>query len=156
MCFALEEWLLGGKGVSMDRIRDYLKGTYGFDSLSCALLLITVLLDLIALIIHRYFYRLGNEWVGILGVLSLLPLVAVVFRTFSKHKAERKRTNDQFVEMIDPAFYAVQDWEARSEERKVYKFYKCPSCHQELRVPRGKGRIEITCPNCGEKFIKTS
>ena len=40
------------------------------------------------------------------------------------------------------------------EERRKYKVFICPTCKQKLRVPRGKGKISISCPKCGTSFIK--
>ena len=45
---------------------------------------------------------------------------------------------------------------ARQEQKKIYRFYKCPQCRQRVRVPKGKGRICITCPKCRAEFIKKS
>ncbi len=42
----------------------------------------------------------------------------------------------------------------RKESKKLYKYYKCPKCKTELRVPKGKGKIKIKCPKCQEQFIK--
>ena len=36
-------------------------------------------------------------------------------------------------------------------ERKTSKFLKCPSCGQILSVPKGKGKIRVTCPKCHAK-----
>ena len=44
----------------------------------------------------------------------------------------------------------------RSHDRKLYHYYRCPKCRQKLRVPRGRGRIQISCPRCGTQFIKKS
>lgn len=40
--------------------------------------------------------------------------------------------------------------------KKVYKYFKCPSCKVKVRVPKGKGMLEITCPKCGRTFRKKS
>lgn len=42
----------------------------------------------------------------------------------------------------------------RFQQRKTHRFYRCPKCKQQLRVPKGKGKICITCRNCGEHFEK--
>jgi DNA-directed RNA polymerase subunit RPC12/RpoP len=42
----------------------------------------------------------------------------------------------------------------RLNQRKTHRFYKCPSCKQRLRVPKGKGRISIRCSKCGTSFEK--
>ena len=44
----------------------------------------------------------------------------------------------------------------RYEENLKYLYYRCPKCGQQLRVPRGRGKISITCPKCGNQFIKKS
>ena len=44
----------------------------------------------------------------------------------------------------------------RFKQRKDYHYYRCPKCGQQLRVPRGRGKISITCPKCGNQFIKKS
>lgn len=37
------------------------------------------------------------------------------------------------------------------DERKTTKFLKCPNCGQILSVPKGKGKIRVTCPKCRTK-----
>jgi len=38
------------------------------------------------------------------------------------------------------------------EERRQYKYFHCNQCGQRLRVPRGKGRLRVTCTRCGNRF----
>ena len=47
-------------------------------------------------------------------------------------------------------------WKEQWANRKLYHYYRCPQCRQKLRVPRGRGRIQISCPRCGTQFIKKS
>ena len=37
---------------------------------------------------------------------------------------------------------------------KDHKYFFCPKCGQSVRVPKGAGKIRVTCPKCGEKFEK--
>ena len=54
---------------------------------------------------------------------------------------------------VDGKFRGLKDQWAN---RKLYHYYRCPKCRQKLRVPRGRGRIQISCPRCGTQFIKKS
>lgn len=38
------------------------------------------------------------------------------------------------------------------KERKTTSFIKCPVCGQILSVPKGKGKIRVTCPKCHTKM----
>ena len=71
---------------------------------------------------------------NVITLLSYLLLILVIFRMLSRNMAARRRENDS----------------------RNYRFFKCPGCRNTLRVPRGNGKIQITCPRCGERFIKRS
>ena len=34
----------------------------------------------------------------------------------------------------------------------AYRYFTCTGCQKKLRVPFGKGRIRVKCPNCGKEF----
>ena len=62
--------------------------------------------------------------------------------------------NQKFLDMTTvPRKYAKLA-KLQWRDRKVSRYYICKSCHQQIRVPKGKGRIEIRCPKCNERFIK--
>ena len=52
-----------------------------------------------------------------------------------------------------PSFGQLQQ---RFALRKTYRYFSCPHCRQQVRVPKGRGKISITCPKCGTQFIKKS
>lgn len=90
------------------------------------------------------------------NLLTLAVIVYVYFRMLSKNIPGRYRENQAYLR----ATARFRDWFYRKKnefaQRKVYHFYRCPKCRQRVRVPKGKGRIAIRCPKCGEEFIKNS
>ena len=98
--------------------------------------------------------RYGTDGLNqFLSVASLvLLLIAIVSRIFSKRTEE----NYKFYTFKDRVDNKFRGWKEQWASRKVYHYYRCPQCHQKLRVPRGRGRIQISCPRCGTQFIKKS
>ena len=92
----------------------------------------------------------------LLGWLGWAALIYSYYRIFSRNIPKRAAENRWFLAQR----YAVQQRFAsartRFAQRKVYRYFRCPRCRQQLRVPRGRGRISITCPKCGTSFIKKS
>jgi ribosomal protein L37AE/L43A len=69
-------------------------------------------------------------------------MIWAIFRSFSRNVYKRYQENHRFLLFFD-----------RLKDRK-HKIFQCPRCRQMVRVPRGKGKIAITCPKCRERFIK--
>ena len=65
-----------------------------------------------------------------------------LFRTLSRNTYKRYQENRKFLQIFD-----------RLKDRQ-HRYFDCPKCRQTVRVPRGKGKIAISCPKCGEKFIR--
>jgi hypothetical protein len=86
--------------------------------------------------------------------LSYAVLFYAMFRFLSRNITARRRENDVFLRYYWPVKRKVQMRIQRLKERKTHRFFECPACKNMLRVPRGKGRIQITCPKCGERFEK--
>ena len=114
----------------------FMQGRYGTDRLNTVILWTGVVMVLLAL------------FVSIPGLYLLLHLGAyclmgwAIFRTFSRNTYKRYLENQKLTLLLD-----------RIKDRQ-HKYYRCPRCRQPVRVPRGKGKIAITCPKCREKFIK--
>ena len=60
--------------------------------------------------------------------------------------------NQKLLKLLPNLRRALRDGVERRRQRRDYKFFRCPGCHERLRLPRGKGRIQITCPRCGQRF----
>lgn len=79
----------------------------------------------------------------LLYLLSLALITVVLLRAFSRKIGKRRRENELFTGLFRPR-----------ADAKTHRHFRCPKCAQKVRVPKGKGRIAITCPKCGEKFVK--
>ncbi len=90
----------------------------------------------------------------LLYLVSLVLYGIAVFRTLSKNHTKRRIENQKFMNL----WYKLKNkWvgiRADFEERKTYKHFKCPACGQKIRIPRGRGKVEIRCPKCSNRFIK--
>ena len=122
-----------------DWFRNFMIGRYGSDKLNTYLLGAGVVLMLIGAIFGGKF--LLASWCSLL---SYVPLIWCIFRMYSKNIEARRRENAAFVTY----FNRMKD--------KEHRYFRCPRCRQTVRVPRGRGKINIRCPKCSERFIKTT
>ena len=76
-------------------------------------------------------------------------------RAFSQNLGRRQQENQKFLAMTR-GFRIGRNWRAKMEQKRQYKVFKCPSCGVKLRVPRGKGKIKVTCRQCGASFAERS
>ena len=124
------------------RLREFLNKCYGFDHLGYALLALCMALTMAA----RIF-----DWL-LLGLLACIALVWAVSRAFSRDLNKRWEENRRFTEWLPTLGRSLKDGFERHKQLRDYKFFRCPGCKNRLRLPRGKGRIQITCPRCGQRF----
>ena len=119
----------------------FMYGRNGVDSLGWASLVAVLLLDTAGLIV-----RSKNETAQtILATASFLLMVWTLFRMFSRNLPKRRSENAWFLtKIVNP----LKSQRARSRD-KDHKYFTCPQCRTVCRVPRGKGKIIITCPKCG-------
>ena len=89
---------------------------------------------------------------SVLYTLSMALFLYVMFRMFSRNIYRRQQENGAYLRER----YKITSWwnglRDRWAQRKDYKFFKCPSCHTRLRVPKGKGKLNIVCRKCGNSF----
>lgn len=125
-------------------LQNFMRGRYGVDSFGFFLLISFILCSLFSTIFQSSF----------LYLVSVAVLIYAYFRILSKNIFKRSQENARYLRYTDPIRFFFSDKKREWNDRKTYKYYKCPNCKQKLRVPRGRGEITITCPKCKTKFDK--
>ena len=120
------------------------QGRYRVDQLSILLLAVALLCSFIA-----QLFRL--PW---LMLLYYAGMIYAFWRMFSRNYAARSRENQKLLSFAYKVRARFRILRRRIRDRKMYRYLKCPSCGQYLRVPKGKGNIEITCSTCRTSFIR--
>lgn len=126
----------------MNWLRAFMAGRNGIDQLGIALVILALVLNSIGQVTRLMF----------LSVLALAVLVFTIFRILSKNLSKRREENRRFLGFWDNIKTKRAGWKEMRSQSKYYKFFTCPGCKSKLRVPRGKGKIQITCPRCGLRF----
>lgn len=124
------------------KVSDWMRGRQGPDDLA----IFCVNLAFVLVIINLFASAL---W---LNAVVLALVIYAFFRMQSKNLGKRARENESFLKALGPARPWFQNPKAAWGEFRAYKHVKCSSCGQKSRVPRGKGKLRVTCPKCGTKF----
>ena len=133
--------MLGQFGASLQR---FMYGRNGVDQLSMALMAPYLLF---------YLLFVFTDWM-IFNALTWAIMVIVLWRTLSRRLDKRRAENARYFQLRNKFVYGFRNWRERRKQSKDYCFFRCPSCRAMLRVPRGKGRIRVTCRKCGNAFEK--
>ena len=117
-------------------LRNFMVGRYGTDKLNMVILSAGLVVCLIS-----GFFDSAQMHLLLTGI-SYALMIWALFRSFSRNTYKRYQENRKFLQFFD-----------RLKDRD-HRYYDCPKCRQVVRVPRGKGKIAITCPKCRERFVK--
>lgn len=129
-----------------EKFQRFMIGRYGMDELSKVYMVVTVILLVLSMITRlNVFYVFG-----------LLLLIYSYYRMFSRNIQKMYQQNQKYLQIKNKLFGKWNNFRKHFAQRKEYHFYKCPQCKQKIRVPKGKGKISITCPKCRHEFIKKS
>lgn len=123
----------------------FMYGRNGTDQLG----LFTLVLYLIVWIIWTI-----TQWT-VLSILETVLLFITLYRMLSRNLARRRAENTKFLQKIRPIKNRFMSHRARMKDRE-HRYFKCPNCGQQMRVPRGKGRITVHCRTCGATFEEKS
>lgn len=129
-----------------EKIRNFMIGRYGIDNFSKFLMGIALALCILDIFLNNIFI---HSWFVII-------IIYVYYRMFSKNHSKRYQENLKFLRIKNKLFRKFNSEKAMMKERKTHRIYKCPNCNQKIRIPKGKGRICITCPKCKTEFTRTS
>ena len=119
-------------------LQRFMVGRYGTDKLNMAILTTSLAICVVGMFIPNATVRL------VLTLISYVLMGVAIWRCFSRSTYKRYRENCKYLQLLD-----------RIKDRQ-HKYFDCPRCKQTVRVPRGKGKIAVKCPKCGEKFIRKS
>lgn len=129
-----------------------MNGRYGIDQFNRFLLGFACVLLFIAV-----FLRGTLIYVGIfVRTISVITLLIFYYRMFSRKFDKRHLENNLYMKYKDRYQHFFKKIKFNLLQGKSHHIYRCPSCKQKIRVPRGKGKIQITCPKCQAAFIKKS
>ncbi|MDP4110348.1 MAG: hypothetical protein Q8878_10015 [Bacillota bacterium] len=128
----------------MNWFRKFMEGRYGADQLNMVLFILSLL--------FLYFTKVFNA--PPLALAGYAFLAAGVFRMLSRNVSKRSMENYRFTMLTSPLYSWFLTTRNRYRDRKTYKYFKCPKCHANLRVPRGKGKVKVTCVKCRHEFNK--
>ena len=126
-------------------LQRFMYGRYGNDQLNMVLVLLSLALYLVFVV---------TSWTFLYAVSFMLMAVAL-FRCLSRNYDRRRAENGKILSLVQPVtrWYRLRRTIRRDKD---HCYFKCPNCGQQLRVPRGKGRITVTCRGCGASFQEKS
>ena len=117
-------------------LRHFMMGRYGTDKLNMAILGVGLACTFLSMLLPFAGLKL------LLTTVSYIFMILAIVRSLSRNVYKRYEENRKFLLL----------WQKLKD--KDHRYYNCPRCRQQVRVPRGKGKISITCPRCREKFVK--
>ena len=130
-----------------DKLQRFMQGRYGIDALYRTQLLAAVVCSLLAVLLQK-----STALSSLFSAVSMLLIGWAVFRLLSRKIEKRYLENLYYLEWLGAVRRHIRFRKVKHCQRKDYKFFVCPTCRTNLRVPKGKGQINITCTKCGTRF----
>ncbi len=126
-------------------------GAYGADSFTKFLLVAGLAVTFVSSV-----FISGKSVSLFCYVLGWALIIYCYFRLLSKNVTKRYAENQAFLSRTSTVRTFFRKQRSIWQQRRVYHIYTCPGCKQKIRIPKGKGKIEVRCPKCSTTFIKKS
>ena len=123
----------------------FVSGRYGMDQLNTTMMVTYLVL---------YLVFAFTGWL-VLELIAMVLLIMTLIRMMSRKHDRRRAENAKFLQITRPLTRRVKNLKVRIKD-KEHRYFKCPGCGQQMRVPRGKGRITVHCRSCGATFEEKS
>ena len=133
-----------------ERFMRFMQGRYGTDQYSQFLLIVGLILVLTSSFIPVDFLASACYIIGWIAV------IYAYVRIFSRNISKRYDENQKYLAKTSKIRSGFNKQKSLMQQRKIYRIYTCPGCKQKIRIPKGKGKIEVRCPKCGTTFVKKS
>ena len=127
-----------------EKMQAWMYGRYGYDELSKFLSICAIVLVFL------------SAFLPFLNPIALVMLFWSMFRTYSRNIAKRQSERAAYLQFTGKFKQFFKLRKNMIRDRKTHRYYKCPGCKAYLRVPKGRGKIEISCPKCKNKITRTT
>lgn len=129
-----------------ERMQRFMAGRYGNDQLNQFIFIVAIISMVLEIITRQSLFY----------TLTLVLLILAYVRVFSRNINKRYEENMKFLQKKDAILNKFRKQKYYAAQRRNFHIYMCPQCKQKIRIPKGKGKISITCPKCRNSFIKKS
>lgn len=129
-----------------ERMQRFMAGRYGNDQLNQFIFIVAIISMVLEIITRQSLFY----------TLTLVLLILAYVRVFSRNINRRYEENMKFLQKKDAILNKFRKQKYYAAQRRNFHIYTCPQCKQKIRIPKGKGKISITCPKCRTSFIKKS
>lgn len=128
----------------MVKLQQFMVGRYGNDEFTFVLLIVSLVFTFLGNFRHlRFFYFIG-----------MAMIFYSLFRALSKNYEARRKELNWYMRWSEKPKAELKLLGNKFRDRNTHRYFKCKECKTVLRVPKGRGKIEITCPKCRVKTIK--
>ncbi len=128
------------------KLQQFMIGRYGNDQFTFFLSITGIVFSFFGNFRYlRFFYFIGT-----------IMIFYSLFRSLSKNYETRRKELNWYLIWSEKPKAQIRLLMNKLRDRKTHRYFKCKECKTVLRVPKGRGKIEITCPKCRAKTIRKS